>query len=233
MNRNYTAFVGSLLPPALAKHRLGMLLASSLVLMSPAFASVADSTTATYLVLPTNTQVQLSLKGHSTTIPSMIQDFVHPEARREADCWYWDQGPISDTTTLIYGGWNQGRLINVLHFTINGNRLTFVRQYRLKYSNLADNVEVVTVDRFNANGLKEELDGHTEYTYKIIDNKRYLLSAERVGVNTNDHYKLLFSWSASGVKTVLLRENGTQAIDLQASRPWIKKHFDLWRDRGI
>lgn len=212
--------------------RLELLLASALVLMTPA--SGAEPTTATYLVLPTNTQAQLSLKGQSTTMPSMIRDFVHPEARAEADCWYWDQGSISDVTTLIYGGWNKGQLINVLHFTIDGNRLTFVRQYRLKYSNLANAAQAVTVERFNANGLKEELDGHTEYTSRTVDNKRYLLSAERVGVATSDHHKLLFSWSASGVKTLLMREDGTQeAIDLQASQSWIKKHFDLWPDCGI
>lgn len=130
--------------------RLGLLLASSLVFISPALATVADSTAATYLVLPTNTHAELSLKGQSATIPSMIQAFVHPEASREADCWYWAIGPISDVPTLIFGGWNHGRLINVLHFTIDGNRLTFVRQFRLKHSTLADGVEVTTVERFNA-----------------------------------------------------------------------------------
>lgn len=211
---------------------LGFLFASCIALLPPAFPSIAEP--ATYLVLPTNKQVQLSLKGQSSIIPSMIQDFVHPEARREADCWYWDKGPISDVPTLIYGGWNKGRLINVLHFTIDGNRLIFVRQFRLKYSDSANAVQAVTVEHFNANGLKEELDGHTDYTSKVLDNKRYLLSAERFGVNASDHHKLLFSWSASGVKTLRVREDGTQeAIDLQASQPWIKKHFDLWRDCGI
>lgn len=211
--------------------RLGLLLASSLVLISPALASVADPTTATYLVLPTNTRAELSLKGQSAAIPSMIQAFVHPEASREADCWCWAPGPISDVQTLIFGGWNHRRLINVLHFSIDGNRLTFVRQFRLKHSTLADGVEVTTVERFNATGLKEEPAGHTDYTSKVVGGKRYLVSVEHVGLNTSNHQKVFFSWSASGTKTVLVRDDGSQtALNFEASKPWMRNHFDLFRD---
>jgi hypothetical protein len=215
--------------------RVGLLIASALVLISPSLqvsSSLAEPTIATYLVLPTGKQAQVSLKGNSATMPAVIQDFVHPEARRDADNWYWDEGTISGVRTLIYGGWSKGRLINAVHLSIDGNRLTFVRQYRVNYSNQADGVESVTVERFNVNGLKEELDGHTQYTSKAIGNKHYLLTAERIG-NPADHHKLMFSWSASGVKALLVHEDGTrEVIDLLASKPWLKQNFDLWMDCG-
>lgn len=234
LKRKFPALFTLIGGEVLTMKRLGLLLVSALVITSPALqvsASVAEPTTATYLILPTGIQAQVSSSGNSTTIPAVIQDFVHPEARRDADHWYWDEGTKFGVRTLVFGGWSKGRLINALHLTIDGNRLTFVRQYRLNYSTLADGAESVTVERFNVNGLKEELDGHTQYTSKVVGNKHYLLTAERVGTNTAAHHKLMFSWSASGVTPLLVHEDGTrEALDLAASLPWLKQNFDLWLD---
>ncbi|HEY9753754.1 MAG TPA: hypothetical protein V6C97_01190 [Oculatellaceae cyanobacterium] len=215
--------------------KIKIVIAGALILMSPAtgaLASVPDRATATYYVAPpVSTTPQISLKGHSTTMPAVLQGYVHPAEKSYADSWYWDESTIFAARTLAYGGWCQGRLINALHFFINGNQLTFARQYIIHYAKTAAGDDLVTVEGYNANG---ESSGQTQYVSKLIGGKLYLKSIDRFGRFGTGHKHLDIDWTASGVKASLTQERGTsEDFVLQANKTWLKQNFDLWGDFGL
>jgi hypothetical protein len=210
-------------------------IAGALILMSPAtgaLASVPDRATATYYVAPAPVSTpQISLKGHSTTMPAVLQGYVHPAEKSYADIWYWDEGTIFAAKTLAYGGWCQGRLITALHFFINGNQLTFARQFVIHYAKTAAGDALVTVEGYNGTG---ESSGQTQYVSRLSGGKLYLKSVDRVGRFGAGHKHLDIDWTATGVKASLTQEkSGAQDFVLQANRTWLKQNFDLWGDFGL
>jgi hypothetical protein len=214
-------------------------IAGALILASPAtdsLASVPDRATAAYYVAPAPVSTApINLSGHSTTMPAVLQGYVHPAEKSYADSWYWEEETIFAARTLAYGGWCRGRLINALHFFINGNQLTFARQYVVHYAKTSAGDELVTVECYNSNGTrKEELSGQTQYVSRLTGGKLFLKSVDRVGLYGADHKHLDIDWTANGVKASLTQGKGVgQDFVLQASSTWLKQNFDLWGDFGL
>jgi hypothetical protein len=74
----------------------------------------------------------VSSSGQSTTIPAAIQGYAKEAAW--TDSWAWEEQPVFAAPTLVYAGYRQGRLINVVHFMTYGGQLHYVRQYVIHYA---------------------------------------------------------------------------------------------------
>lgn len=200
-----------------------------------ALAAVPERATATIYVAPAVSAPQISLKGNSRTMPAILNGYVHPAEQHNADSWYWDEQTIFAARTLAYGGWCQGRLINALHFFINGNQLTFARQYVVHYGRTAAGDDLTAIECYRASGNGgEEFAGQTQYLSSLAGGKLYLKSVDHTGPGGFGHKHLDIAWTPTGVNATLTQERGTpEDFVLQANKTWLKQNFDLWNDFGL
>ncbi|HEY9758827.1 MAG TPA: hypothetical protein V6C97_26905 [Oculatellaceae cyanobacterium] len=214
---------------------LNLVLASASLLLSPvaALANIPQRASATYYVAPApvNTAPAVSLKGQSTTTPAVVQGYA-----KEAgftDSWAWEEQRVFAAPTLVYAGYRQGRLINVVHFLHWGDELRYVRQYVIHY---APGGASITVQRYDCEhgSAQEAYDGETVYTSRLESGKLYLTSVDRFSKNGTKGEHMNVEWTANGVRASVAYNSGNfQELALKANGTWLAQNFDMWDDFGL
>jgi asparagine N-glycosylation enzyme membrane subunit Stt3 len=190
-----------------------------------------------YAAIGAQASTQTQYPQQSTVPPAAVASHLHSTVVSRVTTWVWTPKTIFSQNTMVYAGWSQNRLINVMHFWTNGSQEVYQRQYIVHYENLPSGLESVTVDRYVASGSSEEYVGQTQYLSSVVNNKLYLARA----TFTNQYQKKLreldIDWSKNGVKATMVngsqnRFAATQEISLRATES-LKQNFDLWDSFGL
>jgi hypothetical protein len=190
-----------------------------------------------YRASPGQASAPTQYPQQSTAPPPSVVSHLHSTVVSRVATWVWTPKTIFSQNTMVYAGWSQNRLINVMHFWTNGSQEVYQRQYIVHYETLPTGLESVTVDRYASSGASEEYVGQTQYLSSIVDNKLYLARA----IFTNQYQQKLreldISWSKNGVKATMVngsqnRFAPTQEISLRATES-LKQNFDLWDSFGL
>jgi hypothetical protein len=217
------------------KETLVMAGASMLLFPASALANIPQRAPATYYEppKPVNVAPAVSLSGQSTTTPAAVQGYAKEAAW--TDSWAWAEQRVFAAPTLVFAGYRQGRLINVVHFLNWGGEMKYVRQYVIHY---APGGASVTVQRYDCEhgSAQEAYDGETLYTSKLVNGQLYLTSVDRFSKNGAkggcEHMNV--DWTATGVRaTVSCNSGPAQDLALKANTTWLRQNFDMWDDFGL
>jgi hypothetical protein len=172
--------------------------------------------------------------GQSAAPPQIIEPYLHPAERRAVANWVWDVRNVFAAQTIVYAGWNHGRLINTIHF-LKSSQPVFLRQYIAHYERTPNGDDLVTVERYQPEGgQSEKYAGKTVYISRMIENKLYLSSVEWTDSYAAERTRLDVQWTANGVKaSVSHRQNRPTNLDLNSNKTWLTQHFDLWDEFGL
>lgn len=212
-----------------------LVMAGLLLYPAAALANIPQRAPATYYVPPTpvNVAPAVSLKGQSTSTPAAVQGYAKEAAW--ADSWAWAEQQVFAAPTLVFAGYRQGRLINVVHFLNYGGPLKYVRQYVIHY---APGGTSITVQRYDCEQgtAQESYDGETQYTSRLLNGQLYLTSVDRISKygpkGGCEHMNV--EWTATGVRASVSHNSGAaQDLVLKANSTWLTQNFDMWDDFGL
>jgi hypothetical protein len=181
--------------------------------------------------------IQVQYPQQSAVAPPAIVSHLHNTVVRRVATWVWAPKTIFSQNTMIYAGWAQDHLINVMHFWTNGSQEIYQRQYVVHYETLPTGLESVTVDRYVASGSSEEYAGQTQYLSSLVNNKLYLARVTFTNQYQQKLRELDIDWSKNGVKATMVngarnRFAATQEISLAATES-LKQAFDLYDSFGL
>jgi hypothetical protein len=201
-------------------------------------APLPERATAQYYFAPPTMQSisnQAVATGQSSSPPPILEPYLHKMERQTAAYWIFDVRQEFGADTVVYAGYSQNHLVNVLHFLKAGGQRVFLRQYVVHYARTVSGDNTTTVERYEGQpGSSEKLVSTTSYLSKLIDNKLYLSTVEWVDAYGAQRFKLAVQWTENGVQAMLTQTPGTPAnIDLKADSTWLRQHFDLWNDFGL
>lgn len=215
-----------------------LLALSTLVSHQSAGASMPERATAhEYSPLEARSNNPLQYPQQSSVAPPTIVSHLHRTVVRRVATWVWQPKTIFSQNTMIYAGWAQDHLINVMHFWTNGSQEIFQRQFIVHYETLPTGLESVTVDRYVASGSSEEYVGQTQYFSSLMNNKLYLARVTFTNQYQQKLRELDIDWSKNGVKATMAngaqnRFAATQDVSLKATES-LKQAFDLYDSFGL
>lgn len=169
--------------------------------------------------------------------PGVVVSHLHSTVVKRVAAWAWAPKTIFNQNTMVYEGWAQNRLINVLQFWTNGVQEVYQRQFIVHYESLPSGLESVTVDRYVASGSSEEYVGQTQYLSSVVNNKLYLGRVTYTNQYQQKLKELDIEWSKNGVRATMVngaqnRFAAAQEVSLKATES-LKQAFDLWDFFGL